>query len=71
MTTKEHLHKLIDGLSERDAATARLVFDEETDTSADPPEMLPVPKSWGWDETAWGEPMPNVVAWVGQSRQGR
>jgi hypothetical protein len=70
MTTKERLHKLVDELSERDAAAARIVIDEEIDTSTDSPEMLPVPTSWGWDRTSWGEPMPNVVAWVDQSRQG-
>jgi excisionase family DNA binding protein len=32
------------------------------------PDMLPVPKEWGWAKTFWGEPMPNVAAWIRQSR---
>jgi excisionase family DNA binding protein len=34
------------------------------------PDMLPVPKEWGWGKTFWGEPMPNVVAWIRESREG-
>jgi excisionase family DNA binding protein len=30
------------------------------------PDMLPLPE--GWDTTSWGEPMPNVVAWIRESR---
>lgn len=33
-------------------------------------EMLPVPKSWGWDRTFDGKPMPNVVEWIRRSREG-
>lgn len=33
-------------------------------------EMLPVPKSWGWDRTFDGKPMPNVVEWIHRSREG-
>jgi excisionase family DNA binding protein len=33
-------------------------------------EVLPVPKAWGWERTFWGEPMPNVVAWIRKSRAG-
>lgn len=33
------------------------------------PDMLPLPKGWG-DKTFGGKPMPNVVAWVRQSREG-
>ncbi len=44
---------------------------EERDLEAlEPAEMLPVPKDWGWDETSWGDPMPNVVAWIRESRAG-
>ncbi len=44
---------------------------EERDLAAiEPADMLPVPKRWGWDETASGEPMPNVVAWIRESRAG-
>jgi len=32
--------------------------------------MLPVPKSWHWEKTFWGEPMPNVAAWIRESRAG-
>jgi excisionase family DNA binding protein len=32
------------------------------------PDMLPLPK--GWEKTSWGEPMPNVAAWVRESRAG-
>lgn len=34
-------------------------------------DTLPVPDSWGWDRTITGEPMPNAVAAVRLSRQGR
>ncbi len=34
------------------------------------PNMLPLPKEWGWDKTSWGEPMPNVAAWIRESRAG-
>ncbi len=32
------------------------------------PDMLPLPK--GWEKTFWGEPMPNVAAWIRESREG-
>jgi len=32
------------------------------------PDMLPLPKGWG--KTFWGEPMPNVAAWIRESREG-
>jgi excisionase family DNA binding protein len=34
------------------------------------PDMLPVPEEWGWGKTFWGEPMPNVAAWIRKSRAG-
>ena len=34
----------------------------------DYPDMLPLPK--GWEKTFWGEPMPNVAAWIRESREG-
>ncbi|MGO9321785.1 MAG: helix-turn-helix domain-containing protein [Solirubrobacteraceae bacterium] len=34
------------------------------------PDMLPVPEEWGWEKTFWGEPMPNVAAWIRESRAG-
>jgi excisionase family DNA binding protein len=43
---------------------------EEVDLQAlEPPEMLPLPH--GFQTTAWGEPMPNVAAWLRESRAGR
>jgi excisionase family DNA binding protein len=33
------------------------------------PDMLPLPKGWG-KKTFWGEPMPNVAAWIRESREG-
>jgi excisionase family DNA binding protein len=33
-------------------------------------EVVPVPKSWGWDTTITGEPMPNVVEAIRRSRIG-
>ncbi len=33
------------------------------------PDMLPVPKEWGWEMTRWGTPMPNVVALIRESRE--
>jgi hypothetical protein len=32
------------------------------------PDMLPLPK--GWEKTFWGAPMPNVAAWIRESRAG-
>jgi hypothetical protein len=80
MTTRERLHKLVDELSEAEADDALNLIasrskndavDADPDTSREPPEMASAPESWGWDKTAWGAPMPNVVAWVDRSRQGR
>jgi excisionase family DNA binding protein len=34
------------------------------------PDMLPVPNAWAWERTFWGEPMPNVAAWIRESRAG-
>jgi excisionase family DNA binding protein len=33
------------------------------------PDMLPVPKEWGWEKTRWGTPMPNVAALIRESRE--
>ncbi len=33
------------------------------------PDMLPLPKGWG-EKTFDGKPMPNVVAWIRESREG-
>jgi hypothetical protein len=80
MTTRERLHKLVDELSEAEADEALELIasrskDDVTDADVDIPQELPemahAPESWGWDKTAWGTPMPNVVAWVDRSRQDR
>lgn len=44
---------------------------EEADLSAmiSVPEMTSLPA--GLDRTFWGDPMPNVVAWLQRSREGR
>jgi hypothetical protein len=66
MTIKERLHKLVEKGPAESASGA------PPEAGADPPaEMASAPASWGWEQTAWGEPMPNVVAWLAQSRQGR
>jgi excisionase family DNA binding protein len=46
------------------------VIEEQDLEAVEPAEMLPVPKEWGWDRTFYGEPMPNVVAWLRESRRG-
>ncbi len=44
------------------------VIDERDLEAVEPPDMLPLPKGWG--KTFWGEPMPNVAAWIRESRAG-
>jgi excisionase family DNA binding protein len=44
------------------------VIEEEDLEAVEPAEMLPLPP--GWDKTFYGEPMPNVVAWLRESRRG-
>lgn len=46
------------------------VIEEQDLDALEPPDMLPVPKKWGWDKTFWGEPMPNVAALIRESRVG-
>jgi excisionase family DNA binding protein len=45
---------------------------EEQDLEAvqhhDRPDMLALPE--GWEKTFWGAPMPNVAAWIRESRTG-
>jgi excisionase family DNA binding protein len=43
---------------------------EAVQSSSRYPDMLPVPKEWGWDKTFGGKPMPNVAAWIRESRAG-
>jgi excisionase family DNA binding protein len=33
------------------------------------PDVLPVPKEWGWEKTRWGTSMPNVVVLIRESRE--
>ena len=46
------------------------VIDEQDLEALEPHDMLPVPAAWGWEKTFWGEPMPNVAAWIRESRAG-
>jgi excisionase family DNA binding protein len=45
------------------------VIEEQDLQAIEPAEMLPLPKAF--QRTASGEPMPNVVAWIRQSRAAR
>jgi excisionase family DNA binding protein len=47
----------------------RLMIEEaDLDPLVDEPKMLPLPR--GMRRTFWGEPMPNIVAWIHRSRRG-
>jgi excisionase family DNA binding protein len=46
------------------------VIEEQDLDAVEPPDMLPLPKEWGWEKTFWGAPMPNVAAWIRESRAG-
>ena len=68
MKLKERLRRLLG----KGHSTVAVTHDNANGaTPGPPPEMASAPASWGWDKTAWGEPMPNVLAWLQQSRQGR
>jgi excisionase family DNA binding protein len=54
-------------LHARKVGTQHVIEDDDL-AAIEPPEMLPLPK--GWEKTFWGEPMPNVVAWIHRSRAG-
>ena len=70
MTTKERLHKLVDGPSEAEAdATLEFVVSRERGESAEEPEMLPLPTSW--ETLPSGRPAPNWVAGLDEVRSGR
>jgi excisionase family DNA binding protein len=45
-------------------------IDEQDLEAVAPPDMLPLPNEWGWRKTVWGDPMPNVAAWIRESRAG-
>lgn len=69
MTTKERLHKLVDGLSESEAdATLEFVVSRERGESAKEPDMLPLPVSW--QTLPSGCPAPNWVAGLDEVRSG-
>ncbi len=44
------------------------VIEEQDLEALEPPDMLPLPE--GWETTFWGEPMPNIAAWIRESRAG-
>ncbi len=48
--------------------TRHFIEEAELDALIDEPKMLPLPN--GMRRTFWGEPMPNVVAWLHRSRRG-
>ncbi len=52
------------------AGTQHLIDEEDLEALSES-ETLPIPESWGWDRTITGEPMPDVVAAIRLSRQGR
>jgi hypothetical protein len=71
VTTKEHLHKLVDELSEADVdATLEFVASRGGHGElAGEPEMLPLPPSWRLLPS--GRQAPNWVAGLDEVRHGR
>ncbi len=55
-------------LRARKIGTQHVIEEADLDALIDEPKMLPLPK--GMRRTFWGEPMPNVVAWIHRSRRG-
>jgi len=55
-------------LPAKKSGTQHLIEEEDLDSLTEEPRMLPLPP--GLDKLADGRPMPNVVAWVWQSRRG-
>jgi len=55
-------------LRARKVGTQHVIEEADLDALVEEPKMLPLPK--GWQRTFWGEPMPNVVAWIHRSREG-
>jgi excisionase family DNA binding protein len=55
-------------LAARKVGTQHVIDEHEIDRIAEP-EALRLPKVWR--RTRWGDPMPDVVAWVRSSRSGR
>jgi glutamate synthase domain-containing protein 1 len=70
MTTKERLHKLVDGLSEAEAdAALEFVVSRGRSEHTEEAEMLPLPPSW--QTLPSGRPVPNWVAGLDEVRNGR
>ncbi len=57
-------------LRARKVGTQHVIEERDLEAVQHPehPEMLPLPK--GWEKTFWGAPMPNVAAWIRESRTG-
>ena len=55
-------------LRAKKVGTQHVIEEVDLDALVADPEMLALPK--GLARTFWGEPMPNVVAWIHRSRQG-
>jgi hypothetical protein len=66
MTAKEKLLMLVPDWTDEQAEIALRAVEPD---AVEEPEMAPLPAGWG--ETWTGEPMPNVVAAVYRSRDGR
>lgn len=56
-------------LRSRKVGTQHIIEEEELEGMMVGAEMLPLPGAWR--VTATGEPMPNVVRWVRESRRDR
>lgn len=66
MTAKEKLLLRVPDWTDEQAEIALRAVESD---AVEEPEMAPLPPGWG--ETLTGEPMPNVVAAVHRSRDGR
>ncbi|MEX1140954.1 MAG: hypothetical protein WD993_07880 [Thermoleophilaceae bacterium] len=69
MTAKEKLRAQVDGLSEAEAAAARIVVERTPSHPEAEPEMVGLPESWRTFED--GTPVPNWVAGLDEVRAGR
>ena len=56
-------------LRARRVGTQHVIDEDDLAALLAGPKMLPLPKALR--RTFWGEPMPNVVAWIHESRQRR
>ncbi len=57
-------------LRARKVGTQHVIEEQDLEAMEHPeyPDMLPLPK--GWETTFWGAPMPNIAAWIRESRAG-